>query len=96
MISLLNFIQTGRLGTIGLGSTREEVELAFGPPDDWDTQFLFPQSPLWGYGTIKIHFQAGVVDLIYSNDFEVPHMGLIDCDPWEFAKVSHQMKWPNG
>ena len=36
MISLLTFIQTGRLGDIGVGSTRTEVELAFGPPDEKD------------------------------------------------------------
>jgi len=35
MVSLLTFIQTGRLGEIGLDSTRDEVELAFGPPGSW-------------------------------------------------------------
>ena len=85
MISLLTFIQTGRLGQIGLGSTRTDVELSFGPPDDWETRFPFPKSPVWKYGNIEIFFEQEIVSLICCEEFEVPHMGQNELDPWKIC-----------
>ncbi len=73
MISLLSFVQTGRLGDVDLGVTRAEVEGAFGLPNDWWAKYEIPNSPIWKYGNIEIHFDAeDKVFLIFCDDFNVP------------------------
>lgn len=77
MLPLLTFIQTGRLGEIGVGSTRAEVELSFGPPDAWDARFPWPRASYWKYGDFEFHFDHERLWLIFSDTFDVPEMGRL-------------------
>ncbi len=81
MISLLTFIHTGRLGAIGLGSTRTEVELAFGSPPNWDAQSQPESAQIWKYGAMEIYFDQHRVWMIFTDDFCAGlHMGDIAFD----------------
>ncbi len=78
MISLLTFIRTGRLGAIGLGSTRTEVEAAFGPAPDWDAASQRESAQIWKYGAMEIYFDADRVWMIFTDDLRAPlHMGAL-------------------
>ncbi|BCM93065.1 hypothetical protein IAD21_04952 [Abditibacteriota bacterium] len=73
MISLLSFVQTGRLDDVELGTKRDEVERAFGPPNDWFAGHQVTESPIWKYGNIELHFDAeDRVFLIFCDNFYVP------------------------
>jgi len=84
-ISLLTFIQTGRLDEIGLGSTRTEVELAFGPPDAWDARFHFAFSPYWRYRDFELRFDYERLCSIICETFDVPEMGM-PLDVWKIKR----------
>lgn len=81
MISLLTFIRTGRLGEIGLDSTREEVEAAFGSPPNWDAQSQPESAQIWKFGAMEIHFDEHRVWMIFIDDLRADlHMGDIAFD----------------
>ena len=68
MISLLTFIRTGRLGEVGLGAPREEVEAAFGSPPSWDAQSQPESAQIWKYGAMEIYFDEHRVWMIFTDD----------------------------
>ena len=81
MISLFSFIQTGRLGAIGLDSTREDVEAAFGSPPTWDAESQPENAKIWKYGAMEIYFDEHRVWMIFSDNFCAElHMGDIAFD----------------
>ena len=96
MISLLTFIQTGRLGEIGLGSSRTEVELSFGPPDAWDARFSWPRARIWKYGDFEFHFDYERLWLIFTDAFDgALNMGQLPFDSWKIRSGVTQAEVAN-
>jgi len=72
MISLREFIHTGRLGEIGLGSTRAEVETAFGAPTNWDGHINCKRATIWEYGVFRIHISSNIAWMFVLDGFHFP------------------------
>jgi tetratricopeptide (TPR) repeat protein len=103
-VSLKDFIQTGQLGPIRLGMTRQEIYDLLGEPDGWtgtypsltDATFtpIGPRGfPLWAYGPIEFYF--GEVEqrlyTIYTDHLEwIGKRGkAIKLDGWLFEELSN-------
>jgi hypothetical protein len=89
MISLLTFVQSGRLGAIELGSTREEVETVLGLPPAWDAESKIDNARIWKYGALEIYFQEHIVWMIFTDDFGTElNMGAI---PFDHSGINGRM-----
>lgn len=83
-ISLRDFLQTGRLGPIELGMTRDAVAATLGPPDA-EGALLRGVARIWRYGSIELHFDEDAVFAIHSDhgSLDAPDGGrAFDLDPW--------------
>jgi len=56
--SLKGFIQSGCIGPIGLGASRESVERSLGPPDDFSVENLRKnrKPKILKYGGVEFYF----------------------------------------
>lgn len=61
--------QSGDLGSVRLGITRDDLRTWFGEPDDTACGFRrHPLSGIWRYGTVEFHFTGtGELFLVYSE-----------------------------
>ena len=81
MISLLSFVQTGLLGSIGLDSSSEAVQSALVPAPSWDAESQFGGARIWKDGAMGICFEDHHVWMIFTDDFHTDlHMGAIAFD----------------
>lgn len=84
--SLREFLRTGELGPIHLGTTRTQVHSALGPPDDVGAMITVYGLPaICKYGDIELHFRPDEDDVvaIHIDDFDVPSGGsAVHLDPW--------------
>jgi hypothetical protein len=93
-VSLREFLATGRFGPVHIGSSRADVQRAFGPPDDRDAQAKSDEAArVWKYGDVEFHFDGGgaraSVWLIHTDSFvSVPQGGRkVDLDPWIVSRA---------
>ncbi len=77
-----------------IGSSRDDVQRAFGPPDDRDAQAPTAEDALiWKYGDIELHFDErgahASLWLIHADSFAaVPRGGpRVDLDPWIVSRT---------
>src|SRR5262245_51878787 len=72
--SLKGFIQSGCIGPIGLGASRESVERCLGPPDDFSVENLRKnrKPKILKYGGVEFYFSEDDdhVEMIYIDDFD--------------------------
>lgn len=63
------FAESGDLGTVRLGVTRDDLRGWFGEPDDTARGFQRqPLSGIWRYGIVEFHFSnAGELFLVYTE-----------------------------
>lgn len=61
--------QSGDLGCVRLGATRDQVRAWFGEPDDTAPGFRRrPQTGIWRYGIVEFHFSTtGHLYLVFSE-----------------------------
>lgn len=93
-VSLREFLTTGRFGPVEIGSSRDDVQRAFGPPDDRDARARTDEAArIWKYGDIEFHFDGGgaraTLRLIHADSFaSVPRGGSkVDLDPWIVSRT---------
>lgn len=65
VVSILEFIQTGKLGVVELGWTTEQVERQFFAPDDKST--MRHAMEIWRYSTFELHFCEGKLFLLWCD-----------------------------
>lgn len=85
-VSLKDFIETGRFGSVSLGMSRAQVESSLGVPDDVGaTSRKYRKPAIWKYGDVELHFglDADNLFLICLDEFDVPSGGkLVKLDAW--------------
>lgn len=85
-ISLKDFVQTGRFGSVALGQSRAEVRSFLGEPDDLGGTSRKHRKPaIWKYGGFEFHFPppGDSLSLIHVDHFDIPlggRNGIVD--PW--------------
>jgi hypothetical protein len=88
--SLRELVETGRLGTLTLKSTRATVHAALGDPDQSSTATNEDRQPsIWKYGDLEFHFsQSDALWLIHTDTFaSAPRSGRkLRLDPWIFRR----------
>lgn len=88
-VSLKQFVETGRFGSVCLGMSRAQVENILGTPDDvGGASRKYRKPPIWKYGDVEFHFGVGAdtLWLVHLDDFDVPSGGKsINLDPWIFS-----------
>ena len=61
--SLVDYLRTGRLGTLALGSTMQEVFASLGKPDSWaEGDKSFFDERWWGFGRFQIFWDKSVMN----------------------------------
>ena len=82
--SLKEFIQTGALGALRPGDTRQKVEEYLGPPREWHINGKTPlTSDIWKYGDVEFYFNVDALWMIFMDDFETPKGDqTLELDPW--------------
>ena len=78
------FEQSGDLGSVRLGATRDELREWFGEPDDTGRGFRRqPLSGIWRYGAVEFHFsKTGELFLVYTEQPELaPRVILSEANP---------------
>ncbi len=86
LISMREFVETGSLGPVSLGSSRAEVEAAFGLPQAGSSDTIGyggPVAPLgeavWVYGGVELQWYGPLLWMIDFDDFDSPCAWI---DPW--------------
>jgi len=70
MASILEFIKTGKLGSVSLGISKEEIENILGKPDDVSVS---RKPRIYKYGSLQLAFcwdkekGKGLLNSIYMN-----------------------------
>jgi hypothetical protein len=99
--SLIDFLRTGRLGCLRVGSTRGEVLHHAGEPEQWvpwgKTDWPQMEARSWHYGLFQFHFSGSVISnlgLYYTlaGSYGLPHrFELRDASPmppdWDAFKT---------
>ncbi|MFT0213375.1 hypothetical protein VQ643_12340 [Pseudomonas sp. F1_0610] len=65
VISIWEFIRTGKFGAVALGWTTEQVEQYFFAPDDKST--MHHAMEIWRYSTFELHFCEGKLFLFWCD-----------------------------
>jgi hypothetical protein len=76
--SLQDYLRTGRLGSLGLGSSESDVQALLGKPAD-------AAAASWTFGDLQVVFEEGVVHslVLLPPDGQAPAAGdLLALDPW--------------
>jgi hypothetical protein len=63
-INLLDFFRSGRLGSVEIGMTKEQILAHLGTPDNWwrvnldnhDQSYTQSESPIWKYAGIQLYW----------------------------------------
>lgn len=79
------FLTSGHIGGIGVGSTVEDLHHIWGQPDDVSVPHKYPRIEV--YGDFEFHLREGnIINLIYSDNFTVLSLGESrSFDPWFFT-----------
>lgn len=82
-ISLLNFIKTGKFGSVEIGQSIEYIKSTFPQPDDiWDAD---NDTYIWRYGVFEFHFISGELTLLWCDNLsflENPDKKQYVMDKW--------------
>lgn len=85
-ISLKDFVQTGRFGSVALGQSRAHVRSFLGEPDDLGGTSRKHRKPaIWKYGSFEFSFPppGDSLTLIHADHFDIPSGGRnVIVDPW--------------
>lgn len=85
-ISLKNFVQTGRFGSVALGQSRAQVRTSLGEPDDLGGTSRKHRKPaIWKYGSFELHFPppGDSLSLIHVDHFDIQLGGRnVIVEPW--------------
>lgn len=82
--SLRNFLQLGVLGSIEPGMKRAAIEHQLGAPEAWEaTAPNYHNATIWKFGDIEFHFQHNTLDMLFMDEFSIPHGGhQIELEAW--------------
>ncbi len=85
-VTLEAFFRTGMLGPVHLGMSRDQIQKAFGVPDDVGlVSRKYRRPSLWKYGDLELIFVQGgdELTLIHLDGFQIPQAGgELQLDPW--------------
>lgn len=81
------FIETGQLGNVTLGMSRQEVLRRLGKPPSWGLDSNFYNTTIWKYGSIELYFpkpheREGGLWMIFSDHFPICGTDHLYIDPW--------------
>lgn len=86
-VSLRTFLETGKLGPLHLGMSRQQILEVVGQPDDWNTNFA-PRAAIWKYGSMELYFLKGgeTLYMIFCDNLNELTGGThFQLDPWLFS-----------
>lgn len=82
-ITLLDFIKTGKFGTVQVGQSLENILDTFPLPDDiWDAD---NDTYIWSYSVFEFHFISGQLTLLWCDNLsclENPDKKQFELDKW--------------
>lgn len=70
-VSLLEFLKTGRFGSLEVGDSRRRVEQLFGAPPSWSAEHEVERASIWKYGDIEFYFNDDLLWMIFADGFSI-------------------------
>ena len=70
-VSLLDFIRTGTLKEIGVGSEMRACGELLGPPEAWEVKWDFYFPSLWYYGSVQISMEENEPGKVYVRAISI-------------------------
>lgn len=91
-ISLLDFIKTGKFGTVEVGQLMDNIKSCFPEPDTiWDAQ---NGMSIWSYGSLEFHFTDETLFLIWCDWLEhINQSDKFSLDLWVLDDLD-KLKFP--